>query len=70
MASTTTAPDLKRGDTATVTTTGEQVTIVRAEWLDHPAFGTTPARRERWLHVRFTEDGGRLLMHPSALMGA
>lgn len=49
---------------------GEEVTIVRAEYLNHPAFvdvdGPKPARRERWLHVRFA-DGGRLLMHPSNL---
>jgi len=71
---TTTATVLKRGDRAhtvpTFAAEGEEVTIVRAEYLDHPAYmdvdGLVPARRERWLHVRFA-DGGRLLTHPSNL---
>lgn len=64
---------LKRGQAATVTRTGEPVTIVRAEWLSHPAYvdvdGPVPARRERWLHVRFA-DGARLLTHPDHLTAA
>lgn len=50
---------------------GERVTVIRAEFLNHPAFvdvdGPKPARRERWLHVRFA-DGARLLTHPSNLV--
>lgn len=67
---------LKRGDVArtrpTFAAEGEVVTIVRAEYLNHPTYtdvdGTiVPARRERWLHVRFA-DGGRILAHPSNLV--
>lgn len=61
---------LTRGDHAnTIGPNAEPVTIVRAEYLNHPAYGTTPACRERWLHVRFA-DGGRVLMHPSNLTAA
>lgn len=71
----TTTATLKRGDAARTVPTpfaqGEDVTIVRAEYLDHPAYvgvdGPVPARRERWLHVRFA-DGARLLVHPSNLV--
>lgn len=75
---TATATVLKRGDAARTVPTfaaeGEDVTIVRAEYLDHPAYtdvdgSTVPARRERWLHVRFA-DGARLLVHPSNLVKA
>lgn len=73
----TTATVLKRGDAARTVGTAfaapEDVTIVRAEYLDHPAYmgvdGPVPARRERWLHVRFA-DGARLLVHPSNLVAA
>lgn len=69
---------LKRGTKARTKATpiaqGEDVTIVRAEYLDHPAYtladGTlVEARRERWLHVRYA-DGARLLVHPSNLVPA
>ena len=72
-----TAVVLKRGDAATTKATpfaeAEAVRIVRAEYLDHPAYvdvdGPIPARRERWLHVEHA-DGGRVLMHPSNLEAA
>jgi len=69
---------LKKGDrartVATFAAASEEVTIVRAEYLNHPSYvdvdgSIVPARRERWLHVRFA-DGGRLLAHPSNLVPA
>lgn len=65
------ADAIRKGETVR-TTSYEPVTVVRAEYLNHPTFvgadgETVPARRERWIHVRFA-DGGRLLTHPTHLM--